>query len=409
MAEIRKLLVANRGEIAIRVFRSAHELGVRTVAIYSHEDRFAMHRLQGRRGVPGRQGGRADPAQLSERSPRSSPWPWKKGSTRSIPATASSPRTPSSPAPARRPGSSFVGPRAPNCSTMLGDKVAARKIAFRPPACRSSAAVAEPVLPGPEARALAEGLGFPVIVKASMGGGGRGMRVVEFGRRPRFAALDQARREALAAFGCADVFLEKFIQRAKHIEVQLLGDHHGQPRPPVSNATARCSAGIRRSSRSPRRTTGSTLKLRDGGVRRRDQAIGRSVRLRQRGDRRVPGRRRRGLSSTSSRSIRASRSSTPSPRSSPAVDVVKSQILIAQGAPLSKTPRSPSSRPVRPSMINRASRSSAASRPKTPRTTSRPTTAASRIIGRPAAWACGSMAAWRSPAASSRRSTTRCW
>ena len=83
-----------------------------------------------------------------------------------------------------------------------------------------------PVEPGPEAHALAEALGYPVIVKASMGGGGRGMRVVE-SADALDAALDQARREAGTAFGVPDVFLEKFVRRAKHIEVQLLGDLHG--------------------------------------------------------------------------------------------------------------------------------------------------------------------------------------
>ena len=84
----------------------------------------------------------------------------------------------------------------------------------------------EPVMPGPEAQKLAAALGFPVIVKASMGGGGRGMRVVESAEELD-AALDQARREAGTAFGVPDVFIEKFVRKAKHIEVQILGDQHG--------------------------------------------------------------------------------------------------------------------------------------------------------------------------------------
>ena len=83
-----------------------------------------------------------------------------------------------------------------------------------------------PVMPGPEAHELAAALGFPVIVKASMGGGGRGMRVVE-SPAELDAALDQARREAGTAFGVPDVFIEKFVRKAKHIEVQILGDQHG--------------------------------------------------------------------------------------------------------------------------------------------------------------------------------------
>src|SRR5205085_4349526 len=83
-----------------------------------------------------------------------------------------------------------------------------------------------PVSSAEEAKALAEKLGYPVIIKASMGGGGRGMRVVQEPGQLA-AALEQARREAGTAFGVPDVFLEKFVQRARHIEVQLLGDGHG--------------------------------------------------------------------------------------------------------------------------------------------------------------------------------------
>ena len=223
MSEIRKLLVANRGEIAIRVFRSAHELGIRTVAIYSHEDRFAIAPAQGRRGVRGRPARRADP-QLPRTSRRSSRWPRRRRSTRSTPATASSRRTPSSPGPATRAGIAFVGPR-PELLDLLGDKVAARRLA-REAGVPVLSGSDDPVQPGPEAHALAESLGYPVIVKASMGGGGRGMRVVE-SADALDAAIDQARREAGTAFGVPDVFLEKFLRRAKHIEVQLLGDRHG--------------------------------------------------------------------------------------------------------------------------------------------------------------------------------------
>ncbi|HEY3789607.1 MAG TPA: pyruvate carboxylase, partial [Urbifossiella sp.] len=118
----------------------------------------------------------------------------------------------------------FVGPRA-EILEKLGDKVTARRIAREakvPVLSGSDNAVSSPA----EAQALAESLGYPVIVKASMGGGGRGMRVVP-GADKLEAALDSAQREAGAAFGVADVFLEKFVERAKHIEVQLIGDRHG--------------------------------------------------------------------------------------------------------------------------------------------------------------------------------------
>src|SRR6185437_11339941 len=121
-------------------------------------------------------------------------------------------------------GIAFVGPRA-EILEQLGDKVTARRIARQanvPVLSGSDNAVSSLA----EAKELAEKLGFPVIVKAAMGGGGRGMRVVHAADKLE-AALDSAQREAGTAFGVADVFLEKFVERAKHIEVQLIGDQRG--------------------------------------------------------------------------------------------------------------------------------------------------------------------------------------
>jgi pyruvate carboxylase len=222
MPTIRKLMVANRGEIAIRIFRTAHELGIRTVGIYSHEDRFAMHRLK------------ADEAYLIGKpgEPIRSYLDIRGIVTLAIEKnvdaihpgygflseSAEFART------CKRAGVAFIGPRA-EILEILGNKVDALKLAESAgaPVLKGSR---HPVQPGVEAHALAEELGYPVIVKAAMGGGGRGMRVVE-SADSLDAALDQARREALTAFGVPDVFLEKLIRQAKHIEVQLLGDHHG--------------------------------------------------------------------------------------------------------------------------------------------------------------------------------------
>ncbi|HEY2155678.1 MAG TPA: pyruvate carboxylase, partial [Isosphaeraceae bacterium] len=121
-------------------------------------------------------------------------------------------------------GIAFVGPRA-ELLDRLGDKVAARKLA-REAGVPVLSGSDGPSLPGEAARKLAASLGYPVIVKASMGGGGRGMRVVETADQLD-DAIEQAGREAGTAFGVPDVFLEKFIPRAKHIEVQILGDRHG--------------------------------------------------------------------------------------------------------------------------------------------------------------------------------------
>jgi pyruvate carboxylase len=219
---IRKLLVANRSEIAIRVFRAAHELGIRTVAIYSQEDRFALHRFKadeayrvGRAGEPIRAYLDIEGIVALAREHEIDAIHPGYGFLSENPAFARA---------CSDAGLIFVGPRA-DILEQLGDKVAARRIA-------QDAAV--PILPGSEkplrtsaeARAVARKLGYPVIVKAAMGGGGRGMRVAPTADGLD-EALEQARREAGSAFGIADVFLEKYVQRARHIEVQLLGDQHG--------------------------------------------------------------------------------------------------------------------------------------------------------------------------------------
>jgi pyruvate carboxylase len=218
----KKLLVANRSEIAIRVFRSAHELGIRTVAVYSHEDRFALHRFKADEAYPVGKPGEPIRAYLDI--------PGIVRVARDVGVDAIHPGygfLSENAAFARacgEAGITFVGPR-PEVLDQLGDKVMARAIAKK---------AGVPVLSGgdtpvksqDEARQLAAKLGYPIIIKASMGGGGRGMRVVHSADKLE-GALESARREAGAAFGVPDVFLEKFVQRAKHIEVQLIGDRHG--------------------------------------------------------------------------------------------------------------------------------------------------------------------------------------
>ncbi len=218
---IRKLLVANRSEIAIRVFRTAHELGIRNVAIYSHEDRFALHRFKadeayrvGKIGEPIR--AYLDIAGIIALA--------KEREVDAIhPGYGFLSENAEFARACRDAGIIFIGPRT-EILRQLGDKVAARAIA-------QNAGV--PVLPGTssavridaEAHAAAAQIGYPLIVKAAQGGGGRGMRVVHAADKLA-EALEQARREAEAAFGNPDVFFEKFIARARHIEVQLIGDRH---------------------------------------------------------------------------------------------------------------------------------------------------------------------------------------
>jgi len=220
--KIEKLLAANRSEIAIRIFRAANELGLRTVAVYSNEDRLALHRFK------------ADEAYLIGKG---------KGPVEAyldiagIVAVAKSKGVDAihpgygflseNAAFARaceKAGITFIGP-TPELLEMLGDKTAARRLA-------TSAGV--PVLPGTEkavksadeAKKIAKEIGYPVIVKAAMGGGGRGMRVVHEESELE-ARIEEAQSEAKSSFGDASVFLEKYLPRARHIEVQILADQHG--------------------------------------------------------------------------------------------------------------------------------------------------------------------------------------
>jgi len=218
----KKLLVANRSEIAIRVFRSAHELGIRTVALYSYEDRFALHRFKadeayrvGKSGEPIRAYLDIDGVIRIAKDVGVDAIHPGYGFLSENAAFARA---------CAEAGIAFIGPR-PEALDQLGDKVAARGIARRAGVPVLSGGNT-PVSTSEEANSLAASLGYPVIVKASMGGGGRGMRVVPTGDKLE-EAIESARREAGAAFGVPDVFLEKYVQRAKHIEVQLIGDRHG--------------------------------------------------------------------------------------------------------------------------------------------------------------------------------------
>ncbi len=221
MPSIRKLLVANRSEIAIRVFRTAHELGIRTVAIYSHEDRYALHRFKadeayeiGQPGEPIRSYLDIDAIVEVAR---------QNGVDAIHPGYGFLSENPALARACRKAGLIFCGP-PPEILEKLGDKIAARAIAAQAKVPILSGS-SEPLGAALEAAELADKLGYPVLLKAAKGGGGRGMRVVRQ-REVLASELEQAQREAAAAFGSSDVFLEKYIERPRHIEVQLLGDKH---------------------------------------------------------------------------------------------------------------------------------------------------------------------------------------
>ena len=221
-AAIKSLLIANRGEIAIRVMRAAAELGLRTVAIHSREDRFSLHRTKADESYLVGAGKGPIEAYLDiEGIIRVAVEAHVDAIHPGYGFLSESPEFADACAAA---GIVFVGP-LPDTMRRLGNKVAARNLAA---AAGVPVMPATPPLPAEDAQvlAMAHEVGFPVMLKASWGGGGRGMRIVE-DDSDLIATVAEARREAQAAFGKDEVYLEKLIRRARHIEVQILGDAHG--------------------------------------------------------------------------------------------------------------------------------------------------------------------------------------
>ncbi|MCU0227773.1 MAG: ATP-grasp domain-containing protein, partial [Bryobacterales bacterium] len=219
---MKKLLALNRGEIAVRILRAANELGMRTVAVFSKEDRLALHRFKADEAYLVGEGKGPVQAYLDVDGIVS--MAAEKGVDFIHPGYGFLSENPDLPRACARAGVTFVGPDA-RLMELLGDKTAARNLAQ---------AAGLPIIPGTEspitkvdeAEAIGRKIGLPLIVKAAFGGGGRGMRVVldpkDLGPR-----LREASAEALAAFGNGAVFLERYIRRARHIEVQILADKHG--------------------------------------------------------------------------------------------------------------------------------------------------------------------------------------
>jgi pyruvate carboxylase len=217
-----KLLAANRGEIAIRIMRAATELGLRTAGMYSKEDRLSLHRFK------------ADEAYLigEDKGPVAAyldiegiiAVAKERGIDAIHPGYGFLSENPDFARACEEAGITFVGPR-PEMLGLLGDKLAARSLATK---------AGVPVVPGlqdpvekPEdALKVAREIGFPIIIKAAFGGGGRGMRVVREEAELE-GKLDEAQKEAILAFGNGAIFIERFIGRARHIEVQILADSHG--------------------------------------------------------------------------------------------------------------------------------------------------------------------------------------
>jgi pyruvate carboxylase len=219
---IKKVLAANRSEIAIRIFRAANELGLRTVAIYSQEDRLALHRFKADEAylIGSGQG----PVQAYLDIPGIVALAKEKGVDAIHPGYGFLAENAEFARACDKAGIIFIGP-TPELLELLGDKIAARKLAASA-GVRVLPGTDNPISSPAEAQKIAKKIGYPVIVKAAMGGGGRGMRVVRDASQLN-ALLEEAQGEARSAFGNASVFLEKYLPHARHIEVQILGDQHG--------------------------------------------------------------------------------------------------------------------------------------------------------------------------------------
>ena len=216
-----KVLIANRGEIALRVIRACRELGIQTVAVYSEADRDSLHvRFADDDVCIGPPAGRESYLKI----PRIIAAAEITGADAIHPGYGFLAENAEFSETCTASGITFIGPTAHQIRVM-GDKASARK------AMADCGVPIVPGTPGPvedvdEALAFAESIGFPVIIKASAGGGGKGMRVAkdadDFAR-----SFNLARSEALSAFGNGDVYVEKYLLRPRHIEFQILGDTHG--------------------------------------------------------------------------------------------------------------------------------------------------------------------------------------
>jgi acetyl-CoA carboxylase, biotin carboxylase subunit len=218
---LRKVLIANRGEIALRIIRACQELGIRTVAVYSEADARAPHAREAGEAV---EIGPSPATQSYLRVDTILQAARRTGADAIHPGYGFLSERESFARAVREAGLVFIGP-PPEAIAALGSKTAARALAI---------ASDVPVVPGTtvalrdatEAAAIAKRFGYPVLLKAVAGGGGKGMRVVR--ARPELAgALDAARREAKNAFGDDAVYVEKYIEGPRHIEIQVLGDAHG--------------------------------------------------------------------------------------------------------------------------------------------------------------------------------------
>ena len=222
MKNFKKILVANRGEIAIRVMRAAHELNKKTVAVYAEQDKLGLHRFKSDEAHQIGKGMGPVAAYLSiEEMIRVA---LESGADAIHPGYGLLSENPDFVDACEANGIAFIGPSA-DTMRALGDKASARRVAVE---------AGVPVIPATEVlgsdialiEQQAEEIGYPLMLKASWGGGGRGMRPIA-SKDELAMKVDEGRREAEAAFGNGEGFLEKLITRARQVEVQILGDQSG--------------------------------------------------------------------------------------------------------------------------------------------------------------------------------------
>ncbi|KAL5345233.1 pyruvate carboxylase [Pseudogymnoascus australis] len=222
--QLKKILVANRGEIPIRIFRTAHELSLQTVAVFSYEDRLSMHRQKADEAYVIGKRGQYTPVGAYLAGDEIIKIALQHGVNMIHPGYGFLSENAEFARNVEKAGLVFVGP-SPEVIEALGDKVSARTLAIK---------AGVPVVPGTEGavekfedvKKFTDEYGFPIIIKAAYGGGGRGMRVVREQESLK-ESFDRATSEAKSAFGNGTVFVERFLDKPKHIEVQLLGDNHG--------------------------------------------------------------------------------------------------------------------------------------------------------------------------------------
>jgi len=222
MKNFKKILVANRSEIAIRVLRAANEMGKKTVAVYVAEDRLALHRFKADEAYQIGEGLGPVKAYLSiDEIIRVA---LQSGADAIHPGYGFLSENPDFAESCEKNGISFIGPR-PETMRLLGDKVSAREaaVAAGVPVVPATGALPDDI---DEIKRLAREIGFPLMLKASWGGGGRGMRPIHDESELEDSVM-ASRREAKAAFGNDELFLEKLVERARHVEVQILGDKYG--------------------------------------------------------------------------------------------------------------------------------------------------------------------------------------